>query len=137
MILYVNHTRRDAAAATANEVVATVLSLLEEGHLEPAQYARLRIDLDWMQYKQNFREPVMVTRPNRTKCQARPKSRSWNLHIDSRQISAGSLRQILQCAFASLNPEIHDASPKESTSKNSNLSVPASPGISTASTGIA
>ncbi len=61
MILYVNHTRRDAAAATANEVVATVLSLLEEGHLEPAQYARLRIDLDWIQYKQNFREAVMVT----------------------------------------------------------------------------
>src|SRR5580700_11511517 len=103
MILYVNHTRRDAAAATANEVVATVLSLLEEGHLEPAQYARLRIDLDWVQYKQNFREAVMVTQESR---EGAPNHGSlMERHIDSRQVSAGSLRAALQCAFSSLNPE--------------------------------
>ena len=103
MILYVNHTRRDAAAATANEVVATVLSLLEEGHLEPSQYARLRIDLDWIQYKQNFREPVMVTAESRDDQPGH--SPLMELHIDSRQVSAGSLRSALQCAFTSLNPD--------------------------------
>lgn len=103
MILYVNHTRRDAAATTAKEVVATVLSLLEEGHLEPAQYARLRIDLDWVQYRQNFREPVMVTRgPLETPGeQASP----VEVHIDTRQAAPGSLREALQCAISSLNPE--------------------------------
>ena len=102
MILYVNHTRRDAAAATANEVVSTVLSLLEEGHLEPAQFARLRIDLDWVQYKQNFREPVMVTQESD---QTPGRASVMELHIDSRQIPAGSLRESLQYAFSSLNPE--------------------------------
>jgi len=102
MILYVNHTRRDAAAATANEVVATVLSLLEEGHLEPSQFARLRIDLDWVQYKQNFREAVMVTRES---SEGAGRASVMELHIDSRQVAAGSLRESLQCAFSSLNPE--------------------------------
>jgi hypothetical protein len=102
MILYVNHTRREAAAATANEIVSTVLSLLGEGHLEPAQFARLRIDLDWVQYKQNFREPVMVTRES-GQVPGRPSV--TELHIDSRQIPAGSLRESLRCAFSNLNSE--------------------------------
>jgi hypothetical protein len=102
MILYVNHTRRDAAATTANEVVATVLSLLEEGHLEPAQFARLRIDLDWVQYRQNFREAVMVTRGAREE----PGHASlMEVHVDSRQAAGGSLREALQCAISRLNPE--------------------------------
>jgi len=101
MILYVNHTRRDAAATTANEVVATVLSLLEEGHLEPAQFARLRIDLDWVQYRQNFREAVMVTRG----AQEGPGYASvMEVHIDSRQAAGASLREALQCAISSVNP---------------------------------
>jgi hypothetical protein len=101
MILYVNHTRRDAAAATANDVVATILSLLQEGQIEPAQYARLRVDLDWLQYRQNFREPVMFTRaaleePGHT-CLS-------ELHIDSRQVAGESLRNALLSAFKSSNP---------------------------------
>jgi len=102
MILYVNHTRRDAAATTANEVVATVLSMLEEGHLEPAQFACLRIDLDWVQYRQNFREAVMVTRSSR---EGPSHASVMEVHIDSRQAAGGSLREALQCAISSLNPE--------------------------------
>ena len=85
MILYVNHTRRDAAATTANEVVATVLALLEGGQIDPAQYARLRIDLDWIQYKQNFREAVMITKgAEKSSGQIGP----MEVHIDSRQAAA-------------------------------------------------
>jgi hypothetical protein len=102
MILYVNHTRRDAAAATANEVVATVLALLEEGQIEPAQYAGLRIDLDWVQYRQNFREPVMVTRGP---AEQQGQSSLMEMHVDSRQVSGEALREALQYALRASNPE--------------------------------
>jgi len=93
MILYVNHTRRDAAATTANEVVATVLALLEGRQIGRAQYARLRIDLDWIQYKQNFREAVMITKGvEESSGQIGP----MEVHIDSRQATGESLREALQ-----------------------------------------
>ncbi|MGA9632357.1 MAG: hypothetical protein WBQ63_13095, partial [Candidatus Acidiferrales bacterium] len=61
MILHLNHTRRDAALAGTEETVAAVLALLEEKHLGPGEFARLQIYLDWLQYKQNFREAITVT----------------------------------------------------------------------------
>jgi hypothetical protein len=99
MILHLNHTRRDAAAATTAEVVSAVLALLEEKHLEPAQFARLQIYLDWLQYKQNFREPVMVTLPAASNGGSLP----IEIRIDSRQVAPGSLRESLARAICSAN----------------------------------
>ncbi len=56
MILQLNHLQRKPAAATTQDVVGAIYSLLEEGHLEQPQFAHLRVHLDWIQYRQNFRE---------------------------------------------------------------------------------
>ena len=61
MILKFNHLQGKVAAATAQDVVGTVYSLLEEGHINQDRFARLQIELDWIQYKQNFREVVIAT----------------------------------------------------------------------------
>ena len=98
MNLHLNHTRHDAAVAGANETVAAVLSLLEEKHLSPSDFARLQIHLDWLQYKQNFREPVTITQDAHGR---NGHASPMEVRIDSRQVPAGSLRQCLQCAIAS------------------------------------
>jgi hypothetical protein len=96
MILHLNHTRRDAAVAGANETVAAVLSLLEEKHLTPGDFARLQIHLDWLQYKQNFREAVTITQDMRER-NGGPSV--MEIRIDSRQAAAGSLRESLRRAM--------------------------------------
>jgi hypothetical protein len=106
MILYLNHVRRDAAAATTNEVIATLLAMLEEGQLEPAQFARLRIHLDWIQYRQNFREAVMLTQ---TSSEREGQAPVIELRIDSRQVAAGTFREAVQLAFNATHPELQTA----------------------------
>jgi hypothetical protein len=96
MILHVNHTRRDSAAASASEAVGTFLTLFEEGHLTPAQFARLQVYLDWVQYKQNFREPVTVVEA--AESGGGGPSR-MEIRIDSRQLSPGSLRELVKKAI--------------------------------------
>jgi hypothetical protein len=96
MILHLNHTRRDSAAASASEVVSTFLTLLEEGQLTSEQFARLQIYLDWLQYKHNFREPITVMQ--RTESGVGQASR-MEVRIDSRQVSPGSLRELVQKAI--------------------------------------
>jgi hypothetical protein len=93
--LHLNHTHKDSAPATTSEVVTTVLSLLADGQIQPAQFARLQIHLDWLQYKQNFREAVTVMRPGGNEAEdAAP----TEIRIDSRQLAPGSLRGLLQNA---------------------------------------
>jgi hypothetical protein len=99
--LHLNHTHEDSAAATTSEVVATVLSLLAGGQMQPAQFARLQIHLDWLQYKNNFREAVTVVRGGHAHA---PGARAedappMEIHIDSRQLTPGSLRPLLQDAI--------------------------------------
>lgn len=60
MILHVNFLARAHAGAAA--LVEDVLSALESAPAEPRVLARLRVHLDWVQYRQNFREPVTVRR---------------------------------------------------------------------------
>ena len=61
MIVKLNHLHGKSAAANAQVVVETIYSLLQEGRLEQDQFARLQIELDWIQYKQNFRECVIAS----------------------------------------------------------------------------
>ena len=89
MILQLNHLQRTPAAASAQEVVDTFYSLLEEGHLEQDQFAHLRIHLDWIQYRQNFRECVMVTKVAN---EQHERILPMEVHIDTRQVTPGILR---------------------------------------------
>lgn len=102
MILHLNHIRKESAATTTNEVVGAMLSLLEEGHLEPAQFARLRVELDWIQYRQNFREPVMLT----TALDERDAgSYLMEIRVDTRQAEPGTLRDLLRQALDATGPD--------------------------------
>ena len=84
-------------------------ALLGEGLIERSQFACLRIQLDWIQYKQNFREVVSVAenrddRGNRT---------IMDIHVDTRQVIAGCLRpEILRAmARARASESERDAAP--------------------------
>src|SRR5580658_7893068 len=96
MILNLNHLHGKSAAANAQAVVETLYALLEEGQIEQSQFARLRIQLDWIQYKQNFRELVSVA-----ECRnERGELEIMDVHVDTRQVVPGCLRQELLRAFA-------------------------------------
>src|SRR5258708_19679283 len=59
MMLKWNHVRGETGGAT-QEVTAALYALLEEGQIPQDQFSRLRVHLDWIQYKQNFRDVVMA-----------------------------------------------------------------------------
>ncbi|HSD27761.1 MAG TPA: hypothetical protein VLL75_10700, partial [Vicinamibacteria bacterium] len=51
-----------AVDARAAEVVRTLLELVAAGHGDPRFLPSLRVHLDWIQYRANFREPILVRR---------------------------------------------------------------------------
>jgi hypothetical protein len=102
MILKLNHLQGKAAAATAPDVIETIYSLMEEGNLEKDQFARLQIELDWIQYKQNFREPVIATQG--FNAQGKP-ALVMDVHVDMRQVTPGCLRADMLRALAHVNPD--------------------------------
>src|ERR1700736_689841 len=102
MILQLNHLPRKPSAASAQDVVDTLQALLEEGHLEPEQFANLRVHLDWIQYRQNFREPVSVISCANEGGASLP---FLEVHIDIRQIAPGILRAELLKAFLPAAPK--------------------------------
>jgi hypothetical protein len=61
MIFHINHVQPGRAESTSN-VVCTLLTLLEQGHVEPEVLAHLNVHIDWVQYKTNFREPIVLRR---------------------------------------------------------------------------
>ena len=61
MILHVNHLQK-GLSAPASALVAALLTLVEEGRVDGRLLAALRVHLDWIQYRANFREPVSVRR---------------------------------------------------------------------------
>lgn len=97
MILQLNHLQRKLAAGATQEVVDTLYALLEEGRLKQNQFARLRVHLDWIQYRHNFRECVMAMR---TANDARLEGVPLEVHIDTRQVMQGALRAEVLRAMA-------------------------------------
>ncbi len=89
MIIQINHLQKNPAAEAARDLIETMFSLVEEGHLEARQLARLRIQLDWIQYKSSFRERVMVA-PCETPRDE--ETAPLDIHIDTRQAGQESLR---------------------------------------------
>jgi hypothetical protein len=100
--LHLNYTRKDSAPTSSSDVVATVLSLLEEGQLNAAQFARLQIHLDWLQYKYNFREAITVMHGGEDAGENAP---PMEIRIDSRQVAPGTLRGLVQRAIAAESPD--------------------------------
>ena len=82
-------------------MVSTLLSLVDEGCLQAERFARMRVHLDWVQYKQNFREPVLTLQ---TAGEQPEGPASIEIRIDSRQVTQGSLREPLKRALQLAEP---------------------------------
>lgn len=105
MNLKLNHLHGKDAVASAQDVIGTLYSLLEEGHIEQNQFARLQIELDWIQYRQNFREAVIAT----CGCNTQGGQPSiMGVHIDTRQAVPGCLREQLLRAIVRANLDAHE-----------------------------
>src|SRR5215831_12235394 len=88
MILRLNHLQAKAAAAS-QEVVEAVYGLLSDGNIEPNEFSRLRIQLDWLQYKKNFREVVLLTQGQQA---GENPGRIAHVQVDTRQVVPGCLK---------------------------------------------
>ncbi len=95
MILHVNYLPQ-ARKAAAKEVVPTLFSLLEEGWGDPSLLAHLRVHLDWIQYRHNFREAVTLRRTFTGRGEPLP---PIELAIDVRQARPETFREELTRAL--------------------------------------
>jgi hypothetical protein len=80
------------AAATTQGVIEAVYALVEEGLIDQGQFARLQVELDWIQYKSNFREAVTATQGYNAFGQTAP---IMDIHVDTRQVVPATLRKDL------------------------------------------
>ena len=76
------------------------MSLVEDGVLDARMAPSLRIHLDWIQYKTNFRDPVIVRRTAGAQGQPLPLA---EIAIDLRQADAARLQADLARAVKSLD----------------------------------
>jgi hypothetical protein len=84
----------------AGLVTGSLMSLVEDGVLDARMAPSLRIHLDWIQYKTNFRDPVMVRRTTGSQGQSLPLA---EIAIDLRQTDAAKLQADLTRAVKSLD----------------------------------
>jgi hypothetical protein len=101
MNLQLNHLNAKAAAITPM-VVEALQKLVEEGHIDPAQFATLQVQLDWLQYKQNFREMVSVSYVGRQNGERRLPT--MDMRIDTRQVTPETLRPEMLRALSVTDP---------------------------------
>ncbi len=87
MLLHINHFRK-GRASVASDVVSTLLSLFEDEQLDRKILPHLNVHLDWVQYKNNFREAVDLRKAVRDG-QDLP---LVELVIDERQVCKDTLR---------------------------------------------
>lgn len=66
MILHINHSPtgrpQPGLAERSSLAVGTLLELVQQGRVDQRLLPSLRVHLDWIQYRSNFREPVTVRR---------------------------------------------------------------------------
>ncbi|HEX4275475.1 MAG TPA: hypothetical protein VHZ74_08990 [Bryobacteraceae bacterium] len=89
MNLQINYLNPKAAATTPG-IVEALHKLVADGHIDPVEFANLQVQLDWVQYKQNFREAVSVSRHGDR----------MNMRIDTRQITPEGLQPEMLGAIA-------------------------------------
>ena len=91
MIVHINHISQSKKprngkpspqSEMAGLVTGSLMSLVEDGVLDAKMAPSLRIHLDWIQYKTNFRDPVMVRRTSNAQGQPLPLA---EIAIDLRQ----------------------------------------------------
>ena len=93
---------RRARPLTSEVVSESLLALLDDGQPHPeTSFAGLRIHLDWIQYKQNFREAVTVMQS----ADGRGLGPLMEARIDSRQVTPGSVREAMERAIRYADPE--------------------------------
>jgi hypothetical protein len=105
MILKLNHLKVKAAATT-QRVIEAVYALVEEGLMDQGQFARLQVELDWIQYKSNFREAVTATKGYSS---FGPPAPIMDIHIDTRQVVLETLRDDLLRAMNHAKPGSQDS----------------------------
>jgi hypothetical protein len=72
--------------------------------LDKGQFARLQVELDWIQYKQNFREVVTATQGFSGRPDVPPPI--MDIHVDTRQVVAETLRADLDRALQHADSEL-------------------------------
>jgi hypothetical protein len=113
MILHVNHTSTGAGAGQpgpaerrlaerASGLVGTLLALVHEGRIDARLLPALRVHLDWIQYRANFREPITVRRAIDGRGEPVPLA---EIAVDLRQAEPERLREGLVRALGALGPE--------------------------------
>ena len=103
MILKLNHLHQKATAAT-QAVIEAVYAMVAEGKLDKGQFARLQFELDWIQYKQNFREVVVATQGYSGRPDVPPPI--MDIHVDTRQVVPGNVRAELARAIQHADSEL-------------------------------
>jgi hypothetical protein len=97
VIVHINHisqskapkgSQRSLQSELASLVTGSLMTLVEDGVLDARLAPSLRIHLDWIQYKTNFRDPVIIRRTTTPQGQTLPLA---EIAIDLRQANAASL----------------------------------------------
>ncbi len=101
MIVHVNHLERGWGPA-ASETVGPLLALVEESGLDSRVLESLRLHLDWIQYRSNFREPVIVRRA--TDGSGRPLALA-EIAVDLRQARHEGFRDAVRHALGKVAAE--------------------------------
>jgi hypothetical protein len=99
MILHVNYLPQQHAGTAG--LVADLLAALEAAPPDPRTLTRLRVHLDWIQYRRNFRDPVTVRRA--IDCRGAP-SPLVELAIDVRQATPPVLAGAIAGVFGAESP---------------------------------
>jgi hypothetical protein len=111
VIVHINHIapRKQKGTAPARQaesdlgalVTGCMMSMVEDGVLDPQLAPSLRVHLDWIHYKSNFRDPVIVRRTTDSRGRVLPLA---EIAVDLRQADAATLDGQLLQAVRSLCP---------------------------------
>src|SRR5687767_9774362 len=99
MIVHINHVQPGRAESTSS-VVSTLLTLLEQGHVAPDILNHLNVHIDWVQYKTNFREPIVMRRAIKDE-DVLPLT---EIAVDLRQVKQETFREALAVALNGTGP---------------------------------
>jgi hypothetical protein len=99
MIFQVNHMQK-GRGELISRVMASLLSLAEEGKVDPQILPHLHVQLDWIQYRSNFRETAMV---RKSTLNGKP-APLVEIAIDLRQVDRDTLPDVLEVAAVEAAP---------------------------------
>jgi len=108
VIVHINHislkgktAKKSQLGELASLVAGSLVDLVESGQLDSRVAPSLRVHLDWIQYKTNFRDPVIVRRTTDANGRSLPLA---EVAIDLRQCQAEMLPRQLADAARLVSP---------------------------------